>query len=49
MKKSEQYQAAMRAVVAYNSLSADQKIEVIDTLLSDQRLAVFSEKEEAEK
>ena len=47
MKKSEQYQQAMRAVMGVNYLRTDQKIEIIDTLLSDKRLAEYIEKEAA--
>lgn len=49
MKKSECYQLAMRSVVTCNGLSADQKIEIIDTLLGDKKLAEYSEKEDAAK
>ncbi len=47
MKKSEQYQAAMKAVLAYNGIIPDQKLEIIDTLLSDKRMAEYGEKEKA--
>ena len=49
MKKSEQYQLAMRAVVTSRSLGADQKIEIIDTLLGNKKLAEYREKEDAAK
>ena len=49
MKKSEQYKVAMKAVLAYTSINADQKIEIVETLLSDKRMAEYGEKEEAEK
>ena len=48
MKKSERYQMAMRAVVTCNSLGADQKIEIIDTLLADKRLAECGEEQKNE-
>ena len=48
MKKSEHYQLAMRAVVTCSSLGADQKIEIIETLLADKRLAVYGEEHKNE-
>lgn len=42
-KKSELYQWAMIAVVQSEHLAAGTKIEVIDQLLTDQRVAVFNE------
>ena len=44
-KKSELYQWAMIAVVQAEHLTPMTKIEVIDRLLTDQRLALFSEGE----
>lgn len=44
-KKSELYQWAMIAVVQAEHLTPMTKIEVIDQLLTDQRLALFSEGE----
>ena len=43
MKKSELYQIAMEAVVNTSHLLASVRVEVIDLLLSEQRLAVFNE------
>lgn len=43
-KKSELYQWAMIAVVQSEHLAAGTKIEVIDQLLTDQRLAIFNER-----
>ena len=42
-KKSELYQWAMIAVVEAGYLTATEKIEIIDQLLTDQRLAKFNE------
>ena len=42
-KKSELYQWAMIAVVETEHLTPNTKIEVIDQLLTEQRLAVFNE------
>ena len=42
-KKSELYQWAMIAVVQAEHLTPMTKIEVIDRLLHDQRMAVFEE------
>ena len=44
-KKSDLYQWAMIAVVQAEHLTPMTKIEVIDRLLTDQRLAMFSEGE----
>lgn len=44
-KKSELYQWAMIAVVQAEHLTPMTKIEVIDQLLTDRRLALFSEGE----
>ena len=43
MKKSELYQMAMRAVLRAN-YNDDQKIEIIDTLLANKKLAEWEEK-----
>ena len=48
MKKSERYQVAMRCVL-HCELSTDSKIEIIDTLLSDQRSAKWEEEREEAK
>lgn len=48
MKKSEHYQLAMRAVVTSNNLGADQKIEIIETLLADKRMAEYGEEQKNE-
>ena len=44
MKKSELYHWAMIAVVETEHLTPMTKIEVIDQLLADQRVAEFNEK-----
>ena len=43
MKKSELYQLAMKAVLKAN-YNDDQKIEIIDTLLANKKLAEWEEK-----
>lgn len=48
MKRSEIYHKAMLAVVNSPSMSGEDKLEVLDLLASEKRLAVFSE-EMAEK
>lgn len=48
MRKSEHYLAAMQAIVEANFLTTEQKIEVLETLMDDQRVELWKEKE-AEK
>ena len=43
VKKSEIYQIAMEAVVNTSHLLASVRVEIIDQLLTDQRLAAFNE------
>lgn len=49
MKKSERYQVAMIAVLTNNSIMANDKLEIIETLMGDKSLAEWSEKAEEEK
>lgn len=42
-KKSDLYQMAMEAVIGVEGMPAWVKIEIIDQLLTDQRLAKFNE------
>jgi len=42
MRKSEHYTFAMKAVLEYE-MQATQKLEVLETLMEDRKLAVFSE------
>lgn len=48
MRKSEHYLASMQAVIEANFLTTGQKIEVLETLMDDQKLELWKEKE-AEK
>lgn len=49
MKKSDQYYAAMRAVLAFEALNEKETLEILETLMEDKSSAVFREKMEAEK
>ena len=49
MKKSMRYHIATLAVLNWNDVSDEDKLEIIDTLMSDQRLAEWTEKAEEEK
>lgn len=46
MKKSERYTMAMAAVVECGYMHSSNKIEIIETLLEDRKVALWSEKEE---
>ena len=46
MKKSELYHLAMRSVINDPMHSADTKLKIIEQLMADKSLAVFSEKKE---
>lgn len=50
MKKSEQYKTAMIAVINSATIPVDAKVEVLETLVSDKKIAELSErpKEDAE-
>lgn len=49
MKKSEQYQNAIKAVIRYEGVDSDSKIEIIETLVKDKSLELFHEEQEAKK
>jgi hypothetical protein len=49
MKKSERYQLAMLSVVDDESIEAADKLEIVETLMNDKRIAEWSEKQEEEK
>ena len=49
MKKSEMYYAAMICVVNNHTLSAADKLEIIERLMADKQLAEWSEKNEEDK
>ena len=49
MKKSERYQVAMIAVLTNNSIVANDKLEIIETLMGDKSLAEYVEGTEEEK
>lgn len=49
MKKSEQYQAAMKAVLCHGVLLLDEKIEILETLINDKNIALYAEKAENEE
>lgn len=48
MKKSEKYQVAMIAVLTNNSITATDKLEIIEELLGDKSLAEYTERREEE-
>lgn len=48
MKKSERYQKAMIAVIE-TEMTAEDKLEIIETLWADHSLAEWSEKQEEKK
>ena len=43
MKKSEQYKAAMLAVVEDALIAPSDKLEILETLMADRRLALYNE------
>lgn len=49
MKKSEHYTMAMAAVVECDYMHSSKKIEIIETLLEDRKMARYREEKEAEK
>ena len=49
MKKSQKYYAAMICVVNSHSLSAAEKLEIIEQLTQDKTVAEFVEKKEEDK
>lgn len=48
MKKSERYTMAVLCVLEDGILDGNQKIEVLETLMEDRKVALWSEKEEKE-
>lgn len=49
MKKSQIYTAAMLCVINNHSLSAVEKLEIIEQLIKDRQLAEMCEKNEEDK
>jgi hypothetical protein len=49
MKKSERYHKAMLAVVNSLMLKAEEKIEILETLMEAESVAEYVERQEAEK
>jgi hypothetical protein len=49
MKKSEMYKAAQLAVLKSEEISAEDKLEILNELLSDESTAIFTEKRKAEE
>lgn len=49
MKKSEMYKAAQLAVLKSDDISAEDKLKILNELLSDESVARFSEKREVEE
>lgn len=49
MKKSIRYQLTMMAVLVCNELEAQDKLEIIETLMGDKSLAEWSEQQGEEK
>ena len=49
MKKSERYKFAMMAVVNSSCLSAAVKLDVLETLVEDKRVAEWSENNEKQE
>ena len=43
MRKSEQYKAAMLAVMDHELIVPAQKLEILETLMADRRMALHSE------
>lgn len=48
MKKNEQYRAAQIAVLQSETLTADAKLEIVQTLMQDEEMAGWREKYDAE-
>lgn len=49
MKKSEHYKAAMIAVINSAIIPADKKVEILETLVEDKKMARWNEQKEAEE
>lgn len=48
MKKSERYKRAMIAVINSAVIPAEMKVEVLETLVEDKKMAEWNEQKEAE-
>ena len=48
MKKSEALKLAMFAVLGYDAIGKADKLEVLKVLIDEERIALYSEKEEEE-
>lgn len=46
MRKSEQYKAAMLAVMEHELIAPSAKLEILETLMADRRLALYAEEPE---
>lgn len=49
MKKSDQYYEAMKSVIRDSNRNLDDKLEILETLMSDRSSAQFSERMDAER
>ena len=49
MKKSEIYHLAQIAVVTTATITPEGKLAILDTLMNDEKLALFVEEQEAEE
>ena len=49
MKKSERYHMALLAVLDDGEIDAVEKLEIVETLMDNMKLAEWSEKKEEEK
>lgn len=49
MKKSEHFEIAMKAVIEDSTIKTVDKIEVLETLMSEQKIALMIEEREAER
>lgn len=49
MKKSTHYEIAMCAIVETTRISTLEKLDVLETLMADKRMAKYGEEQEAEK
>ena len=49
MRKSEQYKAAMLAVMEHELIVPAQKLEILETLMADRRLALHGEERESKE
>lgn len=49
MKKSEHYKAAMIAVINSAVIPAEKKVEILETLVEDKKMAIWNEQKEAKE